>query len=258
MAGRLYTDDHREVPAVKRYMSFGEARDAMWRAYKVVFGEEIKTPALSVLLAHSALETGHWKVGIWNWNFGNVKASASYPGKHQYFRCNELINGKYVWYDPPHPQCRFRAYDSPAEGLEHHLRFLGTSTNPWGKPNRYQAAWDQAMAGNPAEFVTELRRARYFTAYLEPYKRTVVQLTEKFSRELQGYTGPTLHPTTGHNPTADLPNDDSETADTEPPDTEIEPGDNLFERMTTLHVDAHVDDVRRVLAALSEAAGDAK
>jgi hypothetical protein len=183
-----YTDDPREVEAVLKLASFGAVRDAFFTAHFNVFGYEITNEALAVLLAHSALETGRWSKGLWCWNFGNKKASLSYAGKHCYFRCNELIAGKYEWFDPPHPQTRFRAYDTAAQGAEAQVRFLGTASNP-ARGNRYQAAWDAAMAGDPAGTVNALHSAGYFTAHLAPYRRAVESLWREYVTKLDAYEG---------------------------------------------------------------------
>lgn len=188
-----YTDDAREVEAVRKVLELTEVREAFACAYHRVFGIRPSAEALALLLAHSALETGRWKAGLWCYNFGNKKASLTYPGWHCYFRCNELINGKYEWFDPPHPQTRFRAYLTAADGAEAQIRFLGTATRA-GKPNRYQAAWNALLAGLPQEFCAALHRAGYFTAHLGPYQKAVVGLYNEYLPLCQGYGGPVIEP----------------------------------------------------------------
>lgn len=184
-----YTDHPREVEAVRKVLSFSEARQAFALAYGRIFKMPPSDEALALLLAHSALETGRWLQGLWCYNFGNKKASLSYPGLHCYFRCNELIDGKYEWFDPPHPQTRFRAYLTSADGAEAQVRFLGTASNP-DRPNRYQAAWNALLAGQPENFCAALHRAGYFTAHLGPYQKAVTSLFREFLPDCRGYKPP--------------------------------------------------------------------
>jgi len=202
---KKYTDHPRELPAVKKVMSFTEAREAFWIAFIRVLGVQPLPGQLALLLAHSALETGHWQIGLWNWNFGNVKASESYSGYHQYFRCNEVIDGKVVWFDPPHLQTRFRAHLDAASGLVEHLEFLGVDTTPHnGRPNRYAAAWAAMLRDQPVEYVKELKKAGYFTANLDSYKKSVVSLYNQFLPRCREYTGPAADIPSAHSPTSDI------------------------------------------------------
>lgn len=200
-----YTNHPKELEAVKKTMSFDQAREATWLAFRRVMGKAPSAGQLALLLAHSALETGNWQVGLWNWNFGNVKASATYDGFHQYFRCNEKINGAYVWFDPPHPQTRFRAYQTAADGCEAHIKFLAVDTTPLnGKPNVYALAWDALLRVEPATYVAELKQANYFTADFEQYRNTVVKLFNAFIGPCANYRGPSLDVPDEHSPVSDL------------------------------------------------------
>lgn len=138
-----------------------------------------KTPSnaqLAVLVAQSALETGRWR-SIHCWNFGNVKAGPDYEWLYCQFRCNEVINGHVEWFDPPHPQCNFRAFTSIDTGALAHLRFLSGL-------KRYAGAWKAAEQGDPAAFVHALKLAGYFTADETPYRRSVVSLFNEYMRLL--------------------------------------------------------------------------
>lgn len=141
-------------------------------AMETVTGVTPKPEHLAVLVAQSALETGRWK-SLHCWNFGNVKASASYEWLYCQFRCNEVINGKVVWFDPPHPQCNFRAFTSIDTGALDHIRFLSLS-------KRYARAWAAAISGDPATFVHALKASGYFTADEKPYLKAVLSLFREF------------------------------------------------------------------------------
>ncbi len=176
-------------------------------AYREVFNDELSRRPLCCLVAQCALETGRGKF-THRWNIGNVKAAETYRGSVTFFSCNEVIDGKLKWFDPYHPQCRFRAFGSLDAGSEQHLRFLGTATRGPGKPNRYAAAWDAAMVGDPTGFCDELSRAGYFTADLSTYRGAVVRLFRQLMTDLPSMLHDQVHThepvvrqvTNGHSP----------------------------------------------------------
>jgi hypothetical protein len=139
-----------------------EVCEAFRDAYLAIEGVYPSDYTLATLVAQSALETGQWHA-IHCYNFGNIKASEHYPGEYTMFRCNELIAGKLEWFDPPHPQTWFRAYETAAQGAHDYLAFLAVATHP-PKPNRYALAWLAAKSGNPTQFAHELHAAGYYTA----------------------------------------------------------------------------------------------
>lgn len=141
-------------------------------AYETVCGVTPSNACLALLVAQSALETGRWR-SIHCFNFGNVKASPDYYGYYCQFRCNEVINGKVEWFDPPHPQCNFRAFTSIETGALDHIRFLA-------QRKRYAKAWEVAKSGMPLAFVEALKDAGYFTADAGPYARAVVSLWKEY------------------------------------------------------------------------------
>lgn len=157
---------------------------------------------VAVLHAHGALETGHFK-SCWCGNAGNIKAGPKYSGKYTAIKLNEQLkrNGQliYVWFSPAgeltskdgtivpgtesavppgHPQCRMRAYDSVALGIEDKIDFL---LEPHWRP-----ALDLALAGKADAYARELRTRGYYTASVEPYARAVVLLFQKYLPVAQG------------------------------------------------------------------------
>ena len=147
-------------------------------AIETLEGSTPSNARLVVLVAQSALETGRWK-SIHCWNFGNVKAGPDYEWLYCQFRCNEVIDGKLQWFDPPHPQCNFRAFTSIDAGAVDHIRFLS------GR-KRYAAAWAAAKQGDPAAFVHALKVAGYFTADEVPYLKAVTSLFREYMLLLSG------------------------------------------------------------------------
>lgn len=141
---------------------------------ETLLGKAPSDAFVAILTAQCALESGRWKSMHRN-NCGNIKASESYEYLYCQFRCNEVIHGKVEWFDPPHPQCNFRAFYDLETGVIDYLRFL------MGR-KRYSKAWLAAMAGDPVAFVHELKSAGYFTASEAPYLRAVVSLFNEYLR----------------------------------------------------------------------------
>lgn len=183
----VYTDDPREVPARRTVLTQEQAAEALLLAHWHVLDREPSPETLAVLLAQTALETGRWR-SIWCHNFGNQKASASYRGSICFFRCNEVIKGKLKWFDPPHPQTRFRAYATPELGASDYIAFLAVDTNGDGR-NRYAATWAAAEVGDPLRFTQEAKAAGYFTADLARYTKAMVSLFGEFYRWLEHVGG---------------------------------------------------------------------
>lgn len=144
---------------------------ALRSAYETVCGVTPSRECVALMVAQSALETGRWK-SIHRFNLGNVKASPTYEGFYTQFRCNEVINGKVEWFDPPHPQTNFRAYLGLEVAALDHIRFL--------QRPRYARAWQSLQGGQPLAFVEDLKRAGYFTADAGPYARAVTSLWKEY------------------------------------------------------------------------------
>ena len=110
--------------------------------------------SLLVLLAHWALETGFGHYTHW-YNLGNAKHVAGDGQDYCQFRCNEIISGKVVWYDPPDPACSFVAFRDLDAGAAYYLVSLR---------GRFRIAWPFVLAGDVTGFCHALRLARYYTA----------------------------------------------------------------------------------------------
>lgn len=125
-----------------------------WNSY---YGVAPEVEQLACCLAQMALETGRMKF-CHNWNVGNIKkvhaTSKTVDDGHNYcmYRCSEILNGKEKWFDPPHAQTHFRAYDTARDGMVGYIKFLVERT-------RYVSAWGQVLAGNPEQFSKALSKA---------------------------------------------------------------------------------------------------
>lgn len=151
-----------------------ELASALLRAWRELFGESPPRPVLLVLMAQSAHETGEWK-HVHNYNIGNVKGAEGDGHDWTNFRCRERVNGKDVYFDPPHPATRFRAFRTLTEGCVDLLVFLKTR-------KRYAAAWDALLTGDPVAFATALKAGGYYTDPVEVYARGLRFFFNKFDR----------------------------------------------------------------------------
>lgn len=151
----------------------GEAAYALRESWKKIYGEYPSLDSLALLWAQWALETGRGKAIHW-YNFGNIKRSSDED--YCMFRCNEIIKGKVVWFDPPHKQTWFRAYPSATEGAYDYLMFLS-------KRSRYQKAWEVLKQGDVYGFGHELKVAGYYTASEEQYTKSLASLAREFKNK---------------------------------------------------------------------------
>jgi len=156
-------------------------------------GIDASEHSLTALVAMSAHETGEW-ASCWNYNLGNVKASPTWEGE---FVCLnnvwEVLKGVTRWFSPRgetvgkggplkgeewavgpgHPQTRFRAYRTLAEGT------VGFVEKMVGK---YRPSLDVLLKGGSTDdFVAALKRQNYFTGDLEKYQISVRRFYKQFA-----------------------------------------------------------------------------
>jgi hypothetical protein len=167
------------VPDKLTKLSLAEAIEAFHKAILRLKHEEPSSMMLAILVAQSALECGWWK-SCHNYNVGNAKASPRYVGLYCQFRCNEVIDGKLVWFDPPHAQCNFRAFETAADGVADHIKLLALT-------EQYAHCWEAARAGEPERYCFQLKEAGYFTANLKLYTDGVVKITKQILDECSAY-----------------------------------------------------------------------
>jgi hypothetical protein len=152
-----------------------EAVQALYNAFIKKYKCKPSNNALAILYAKTALETGRFKKGFYNYNFGNIKKQKDQ--KWTMFKCSEIINGKEIWFEPPHFQTHFSAYESLKEGALAYINFVS------GK-QRYFNAWKALLNGNPENYVHELKVAGYFTASEDLYLKAVLSLFNEFLRRI--------------------------------------------------------------------------
>jgi len=169
-----YTQNPLYRPALKTVLTFEQVADAIPIAFQSSEGKAPSQKTLAKLIAQSSLETGHYQ-HMWNYNFGNVKKRWQPDDGFSFtmFRCNEIIGGKLLWFDPPHLQTHFRAFDSAAAGVLDWQRLIL-------KVARYAPAkallLDDSASGH--DFAFKLGECGYYTADKDIYSKAVDRLTE--------------------------------------------------------------------------------
>ena len=157
----------RQVQRVRTPITLPVFVASLRAAHVSELGREPDRKTAAVLYGHLMIETSG--IHVWNWNLGNIKYT---PGcGHDWFDLPgtwERVGDKRVELPEGDPGRRFRAYDSPIDGLARKLRFLYE-----GAGGRYSLAWGQACAGDPALYARALGRAGYYTGDVEAYVRGV-------------------------------------------------------------------------------------
>jgi hypothetical protein len=185
-----------KVAAVATKVTPEEMIRALGPAWTEDFGDPPKQVTIALILAHWALETGRGR-SMMNYNVGNIKApSTSTP--HTYFQTWEVFPvataNKYVKastatepcklirvdasgktarisFYPDHPVCRFRSYESLADGLREYLLKLR---------DRFKRAWPALLDGDPLRYVLALKAQGYMTADVSEYYRSVNSLFSEY------------------------------------------------------------------------------
>lgn len=172
-------------------LTVAQAMAALRGAFETVEGVTPSPECLSIHTAQSALEAGRWK-SLHNWCFTNAKASATYAGYFQCYRCNEQLPDGWHWYVPEgelvggfgtplrgaplavpdgHPQTRFRAFPNIETGALDHMQLV---------KRKWPEAWTSARGGDVAGFVYGLKARGFFTADAAPYLAGVSSLMREF------------------------------------------------------------------------------
>lgn len=166
------------VPTIQTKYTQQQLTKAFIEAWFILYGEAPKKSSIGVLWAQNALETGQTTF-MWNNNVGNVKyvANASDTPAMEYCQLKnvwEMINGKKVTFQPPHPATWFRSFKTLTSGVAFHFDLL--------KNKRYKNAWTAVVAGDPADFSKKLRAQGYYTASEADYTRAVVGYFNSFMK----------------------------------------------------------------------------
>lgn len=131
-----------------------------------------------VLLAQWGIETGDG-ASCWNHNLGNVKRV---KGQAWTMLSNvwEILDGKKVVFQPPHPQTHFCAFDSLDDGARFFVEKLRT---------RFAKAWPAVLSGDPATFSRTLKSLRYYTADEKAYTAAIAARFRQFEAQTRDNSG---------------------------------------------------------------------
>jgi len=183
---------------------------ALGYAWVQLFDEQPKEGSLLCLLSQWALE-GDWGKSTWCRNIGNFKSREGDGRDWCMYECDERLdpataqkyvegaqpradasgkpNAAYrflnedgspkankdgtvtVYFWPDHPVTRFRAYSTLQDGAHDYVESLF---------NRFSKAWPAIIAGDPDQFVHQLKVQGYFTADEATYTKTVHSLFNSF------------------------------------------------------------------------------
>ena len=165
-----------QLPDLLTPVTIAEFYSSLGNAWRARFGAEPARASLLVLCSQWAEEDARGKA-MHRFNCGNIKGRADGSDGHSwtFFRCNEVLGGKVVWFDPPNPACCFRAYATLDEGVADYLDEL---------TRRFASAWPAVLAGDPADFAHRLKVARYYTADEGAYAAALVSLFHEFDRTI--------------------------------------------------------------------------
>jgi len=201
-AGRKYTASPHEVVTRTTTPTPRQVVDMLVANWNALTENGART-----LTAQFMAETGGGKY-CFNWNLGNVKAGANEP--HMYLRnvwecasaagaASQVATGnglariatadeikKHGWkcpvatvvFEPPHGQCRFRAYASLQDGAK---RWLGHHQRIAAKDAGYVTALN---AGDIAAVAHALKVARYYTASETDYARNMTRTRAQIDKAL--------------------------------------------------------------------------
>lgn len=171
--GMLAPPDDSFRPAVRTPAAPRDVLEAIRRAWP-----DGSRESCLVLLAQWGIETGDG-ASCWNHNLGNVKRV---KGQAWTMLGNvwEILDGKKVVFQPPHPQTHFCAFDSLDDGAAFYVEKLRT---------RFAKAWPAVLSGDPATFSRTLKSLRYYTAPEQAYTAAVVARFRQFEAQTRANAG---------------------------------------------------------------------
>jgi hypothetical protein len=150
-----------QVPPQKTPLTEAEVREAFRAGHELVHGTPPPEPRLAYAWAVAMLETGRGR-STWNYNFGNVKATASWKESHDWTT---------IPVRPPEPPEQ-RAFATGAEGAASWWRLLDGS--------RYAGVLDLADQGQPLDAAWLMGERGYYTAPRDQYSGNVQRYVDEY------------------------------------------------------------------------------
>lgn len=157
-------------PAKRTPVTPAEMYAALANAWRRRFDAEPSRASLLVLLAQSGIETGDWR-SMWNYNVGNVKRVKGQPWT-MLAHVWEILDGKKVVFEPPHPQTHFRAFADLEAGVAAYLDTMA---------GRFAKSWQEVIAGDPEGFARALKAQHYYTAPVDAYAKALAARFRAFN-----------------------------------------------------------------------------
>ena len=175
-------------PLRRTPVSKSELTKAFASAWQDLFKTVPTKEQLGLLIAQNSLETGNSN-SMWNYNIGNIKKTEK--DSHNYCmlkHVGEIIHGKQVFFEPPHPATWFRAYNTLEEGVIDYLKFIKST----GKGK----VWEAVLTGDPSTFSKALKDSHYYTASEVSYNKGLTRSFNQYMKENNGVpsTTPTAQP----------------------------------------------------------------
>ncbi|MGK3965418.1 hypothetical protein WMF38_14730 [Sorangium sp. So ce118] len=153
-------------------------------AWQRRFGALPKDGAVRLMAAQWGIETNHGKAGAC-YNFGNQRPRSKASDDYTYISGDEIINGKRVAFsgDAPSDLARFRAFRTPDAGADAYVEHIARLSEVMRVLNGSCA---------PEDFVTALKRHKYFTASLELYTKRYLDVYRRLKDMCIPPSGPVL------------------------------------------------------------------
>lgn len=187
---------------VKTQVSEQDAIAYLRSAWYEFYGKYPSNNSLAILWSQTVLETGRFKY-CYCYNVGNEKSKPNDGFYWTMYKCSEILNGKEIFFTPPHDQCKFRAFKSAQDGFTHYLKFLANKS-------RYRKAMKEIHRGDVVQYTKELKKAGYFTASLNLYLKGMTRLNKEFHDRVdelsEGWYTPEPHPTFTENELDEIKN----------------------------------------------------
>lgn len=195
-----------ERPARRTPVTPEQVFVALGSAWQLLTGTPPDRKTIHIFHAQSAVETGHWK-SVMNFNLGGIKKHD--PCDWTYFTTTEdyasdasanaalalskpgaevsLVskgpNGTKLRFSGKQRTNCFASWEDLDSGARGYIALL---------LRRFPAAIERAKAGDARGYVTELKKAKYFTGPVDVYASAVESITRSYGRRLQGVQFPTV------------------------------------------------------------------
>lgn len=142
------------------------------RGFRAIFGKTIPRRTLALLLAQSAVETGNWKKGYYEYNPANITTTRM---RGFYFLPNDA--------DLPREQRhKYAPYPDEQIGAQAHIAVLMRVHRP---------AWDMMLTdGSPEDVARSLRQTGFYEADPEPYAAAMRAKYDEILRKLPAQQEP--------------------------------------------------------------------